>query len=220
MRLFTNHYLKFKIFDEFSQIDCRFYGKNQDTIKNVEDKIIWMEQIHGNKVCFIDKSYNKRVIKRTDGVVTTGNKIFLGVCVADCVPAFLFDPTAKIISVFHSGWKGTLKNIAKVAVKEMQKLGANPKKIKCALGPAICEKCYTVNSNRVKLFKKKFAKLSFKNNRLDLKKIVRHELIMSGVSLRNIETSALCTNCDNNKYYSFRNGDKIARNIGIIRMIN
>ena len=39
---------------------------------------------------------------------------------ADCVPVFLFDPVKTVISIAHSGWRGTVKEIAKEAVRKMK----------------------------------------------------------------------------------------------------
>lgn len=211
----TKNYLKFKIFDEFPEIDCRFYGKNE-VDKEIKDKIVAMEQVHADNIFYLEDNYSGGVVKNTDGLITKKPNIYLSVRVADCVPIFIYAPDIKTIAVVHSGWKGTLLNVAGCAIDLFKKKGANIKTVRCTLGPSICEKCYKVDGRRLKQFKNRFKNLIYKNNNLDLKYIVRHEMLESGVVNDNIEESGYCTKCDFDKFYSYTNSDGNLRNVGVI----
>jgi polyphenol oxidase len=211
----TEHILTFKIFNKFPEIDCRFYGK-VEMDPEIENKIISMEQLHGCNVIYFGEDFQGKVVKESDALITNRKEIYIAVKVADCVPIFFYAPDIKTIGIAHSGWKGTLLNVAGKVVKNLQEKGADTKQIKCAVGPAICGKCYKVDKTRITEFKKVFPEFKFTKDTLDLKYIVRRELERSGLDPKNIEVSEFCTKHNNDKYYSFRNGDGERRNIGII----
>jgi polyphenol oxidase len=214
----NKNYLQFKIFEKSTEIDCRFYGKTEID-SEIEDKAIFMEQLHGSNVLYLGENFQGKVVKEADGLITQKKEIYIAVKVADCVPIFFFAPCIKYIGICHSGWKGTLLGIPGKVVKTLHEKGADLSKIKCVIGPSICEKCYKVNESRVAEFKKAFSEFKFAKDTLNLKDIVRRELENSGVDPKNIEVSNFCTKCDHDKFYSFRGGDGQLRNIGIIGLI-
>jgi hypothetical protein len=70
----------------------------------------------------------------------------------------LVDARRRVVGVFHSGWRGTVKRIVEKGVGEMHRLfGSNPRDIKAAIGPGIQGCCYEVGEEvRVK-FESQFA---------------------------------------------------------------
>ena len=70
-------------------------------------KTLWRpHQVHSDTI-FVDGE------GEGDGIIITKPSIAL-IRTADCVPVVLFDETADIAGVFHSGWRGTeLKIVSK-----------------------------------------------------------------------------------------------------------
>ncbi len=81
-------------------------------------KLIIPNQIHSNKVIIVnEKSVNKKIT--ADALLTTSNKIVLGILTADCAPILFFDKKKNIISIVHAGWKGAKNGIIKNTLKLM-----------------------------------------------------------------------------------------------------
>ncbi|MBO4748914.1 MAG: peptidoglycan editing factor PgeF [Lachnospiraceae bacterium] len=81
-----------------------------------------------------------------DGLVTNVPGIALAAFTADCVPIFFVDPVRKAIGLAHSGWRGTVSNMAGKMVKRMEEeFGTKKEDLICAIGPSICRNCYEVD---------------------------------------------------------------------------
>ncbi|MDD3888068.1 MAG: peptidoglycan editing factor PgeF [Patescibacteria group bacterium] len=186
--------------------------------------VVMQNQIHQTKITLVtEKDCGKGVfnpntyIKDNDGLITKDKNIFLVCFTADCLPISFYDPKLKICGIAHSGWKGTLGNIALKMINEFKKLGSGVKDIVVYVGPAIGKCCYEISKakdDRVVKFEKFLLglkpacsvgrakpqeELIIKKRKkiyLDLKKIVRAELLNTGVQNENIEISEICTSCD------------------------
>jgi YfiH family protein len=108
-----------------------------------EDKLAWMEQVHGRTAATVDGS-ETRAAEATDALVTATPGVALVVLVADCVPILLADAEAGVVSAVHAGRVGTRAGVVPAAVAAMREAGAEPSRIEALLGPAICGDCYEV----------------------------------------------------------------------------
>ena len=79
-----------------------------------------------------------------DGLVTRVPGLALGVLSADCGALLAVDPVAGVIGAAHSGWKGTAGNITRALIHAMAGQGAEPARIRLALGPMIRQSSYEV----------------------------------------------------------------------------
>jgi YfiH family protein len=79
-----------------------------------------------------------------DGLVTRVPGLALGVLSADCGALLAVDPVAGVIGAAHSGWKGTAGNITRALIDAMMGQGAEPARIRLALGPMIRQASYEV----------------------------------------------------------------------------
>ena len=78
---------------------------------------------------------------------------------ADCVPLYFADPVNHAIGLSHSGWRGTVQKIGAVTIEKMsEEYGSNPKDLKVAIGPSICQECYEVSEDVIEEFEKVFDK--------------------------------------------------------------
>ncbi len=118
---------------------------------NIKKKVKFINQIHSNKIIKINR---KNIGKKYsgDGLITNNKKIALGILTADCCPIFIFDKNKKYICALHSGWKGTLKNIAAKSVEYFVKQKIMKKNIVVLIGPCLSVKNFEVSKD----FKSKF----------------------------------------------------------------
>ena len=89
-----------------------------------------------------------------DGLVTNVKGIALAVFTADCVPIYFVDPVREAIGLAHSGWRGTVSNMAGKMIEKMkQEFGTDPKDLIIAIGPSICQNCYEVDETVAEAFR-------------------------------------------------------------------
>ena len=116
----------------YKSLNCSFSSGDKKNLvkKNINQslkkislynkKLIIPIQTHSSKIKKI-KSYNIIENIEADGLLTNNRKIALAVLTADCAPIMLFDKNEKIICCLHSGWRGSLNNIAGKGVKQLIK---------------------------------------------------------------------------------------------------
>ena len=116
-------------------------------------KLILAKQTHSSKVIIVNKNnLNKNL--EADGMITSLNNIVLGILTADCAPIFIYDNQKKFICCLHSGWKGTLNNIAKKGVNLFDKYDVKRSSLIAIIGPCLGTSNYEVDKN----FERKFIK--------------------------------------------------------------
>ncbi len=154
-----------------------------------------------------------RDLQSVDGLITNVPNVTLVIYFADCVPIILVDPVKKAIGAVHSGWRGTVKEIAKVAIDKMKiEYGCNPENFICTIGPNINKCCYEVDENVFKEFNKlthlspeKFIQHTNNNKyMIDLSETNKQILLNCGVQEKNISVSDLCTKCNSELLFSHR----------------
>jgi YfiH family protein len=120
-------------------------------------KLILIKQTHSSKVIRINKN-NLNQILEADGVITSLNNVVLGILTADCAPIIIYDDKNKFICNLHSGWKGSLNNISKNAIKLFDKYNIKRKNLTAIIGPCLGANNYEVD----KKFQKKFINKNIK----------------------------------------------------------
>lgn len=169
--------------------------------------ITYLHQVHGDKFYLVEY-VNYRQISGCDGdaIITSEKGIPIGVMTADCIPVILLDPKKGWAAAVHAGWKGTSLGIASKVVDYMKvELGCNEGDIIAAVGPGIGPCCFEVGDEVAS----KFSFVSEKNGRkyVDLWRENETQLRNSGISCENMDISQVCTQCNNDKLFSFR-GEK------------
>ena len=207
----------FKSICELLKLDIkniiRPYQTHTDNVKEVNEELgIFNEK-------FID----------TDGLVTNKKDKILSLTFADCTPIYLYDKNKKIIGNIHSGWKGTVKKIAKKAIEFMkEKFVSNPEDIICVIGPTIRKCHFEVQQDVRDIFYNEFKYMEniddiiqynekTKSYFIDTVLINKNLLQEEGIQEENIIDSKVCTYCNNNIIHSFRKeGKESGRNTAII----
>ena len=185
------------------------------------DNLVSTELIHGNNVEVVDRSNKGQIIADSDGLVTDQKNLFLCITAGDCVPIYFYDHKKEIIGIVHAGWRGVVKNIAGSLIEKMtNEYQAKPEDIVVYIGPHL-KKCHFEVKQDVKdQFEDYPNFIIVDNNRImiDLLGIIKKQLTEAGVNESNINTSDLCTYCEEDRYFSYRR-DKPSNVEGMIAYI-
>ncbi len=170
-----------------------------------------IRQVHSAHVNVVNKPVSRNsILMQGDAMITNTPGLLMLMRFADCVPILLFDPENNAAGIVHAGWKGTVKEVASEAVKEMTiQFGTSPSDLLAGIGPSIGPDHYEIGEEVIEKVKS-----SFENNwdqvlvtgldsvKLDLWKANEISLRKSGV--KHIEVAEICTACDIGNWYSHR----------------
>ena len=108
------------------------------------DAVVWMNQVHGDRVARVDGPRSASAVEETDALVTTTPRLALAVVTADCVPVLMADARAGVVAAVHAGRVGAQKGVVARAVEAMLDAGAHAEDISVLLGPAVSGRNYEV----------------------------------------------------------------------------
>ena len=196
-------------------------------ISNSAKNIFLLNQIHSNKLVYIDNNYKLTKKPKADAVITNQKNLPIAVLTADCVPILIHDNKKRIVAAIHAGWKGAFKGIIDKVIRFMVKKGCSLKNITAVIGPSISVKNYEVKDDFMKKFIKKDKKslkyFKIENNKLyfDLSQYVYSQILQN--KIKNIDTIKLDTFDIKNKFFSARRAlslkqNDYGRNISIIML--
>lgn len=180
---------------------------------------VFLKQVHSGNVvvvkendCGSGSEKYEEAIANADAMITNLPETCLIVLTADCVPVLLYDSVEGVVAAVHAGWQGTMKAITMNTVMKMQEeFGCKAENIIAGIGPSIGPCCYEVTNedlsekwrkmypNNHEIFKKRGERMF-----LDLWKINELQLLQLGVRSRNIEIAGICTQCNVDEFYSYR----------------
>ncbi|HZF35564.1 MAG TPA: peptidoglycan editing factor PgeF [Candidatus Angelobacter sp.] len=140
----------------YASLNCG-YGSNDDPGNVTENRrralaLIGMPpevlattyQIHSADVVEVTKPWPLDSRPRVDAMVTTRPGVALGIGTADCAPVLLADPVAGVIGAAHAGWRGAVTGVVEAVVRSMVERGAEPARMRAAVGPCIAQASYEV----------------------------------------------------------------------------
>jgi polyphenol oxidase len=107
------------------------------------DRVVWMNQTHGDRVVVVDGPVSNAV-DDADGLVTTSRQLALAVVTADCVPVLMADARRGVAAAVHAGRVGAQNGVVVRAVEAMVREGARAEDISVLLGPAVSGRNYEV----------------------------------------------------------------------------
>lgn len=173
------------------------------------------ENIHGKTVAVVDDSAKGTFITGADGLITTTQGLSLLAAVADCLPLYFYDPKWNSIGLAHAGWRGVYANIAAEMIDQLvTRFHSQPADILVGIGVGIGACHFTVKPDVAE----KFAGYAAAHQEyeeyirpdadglihVDLKGIVRAQLLAKGILASHIETHPDCTYCESENYFSRR----------------
>ncbi len=184
------------------------------------DRVIYMNQQHGDTVISLKGGFDTtpEQVPDADALVTDIPGIAIMVKQADCQGIILFDPVKKVIAVVHSGWKGSVKNIAGKAVEKMHTyFSSTPEDIIAAIGPSLGPCCGEFTTYE-EIFPAHFKDFLHGKAHFDFWAITEKQLADSGLKRENIVNAGLCSRCNTHLFYSYR-GEGITGRFATVAMI-
>ena len=194
------------------------------------DKMVLTYQTHTVNIMKVTKEDAGRGVIRDwgyrdgDGLVTDEKDLTIVTTHADCNAVFFYDPVKKVIGLAHSGWRGTLGGISREMIDIMKReYGTEPGDLICGIGPSLCKDCFEVDEDVAEAFRdadpdyEAFIERRDPKYHIDLKAIIRHDLVKKGVKDENVLDMGLCTKCNKDDFFSHR-GHKGKRGLMVAAM--
>ena len=179
--------------------------KNLKILFNTDDNrplisknIISMNQRHSTNSCFVN---SEDISGDNDAIFTFDHSVALEVCVADCMPIFLFDNSLSFFGVIHAGWRGLANGIIEKSIMLIKKNNFELKNIKVFIGPSISQKNFEVQSDVLSYFDSKFSTVKDEKIFLSLQQVAIDKFAYHGID--DVIDSKECT-YDNLNYHSYR----------------
>ncbi len=163
--------------------------------------VIYLNQTHSNDI-WVDP---EEVING-DGVITSKEKVAIGVFGADCTPIIIHDKHNGIIGAVHSGWKGTLNGILTESIKKLiSTFNSKCNDIEVFIGPHARKCCYEVSYELIDEFNSNELYRGHVNEgrMLNLTECIMLQLRELGIKEENIYDIGKCTIC-NKEFHSYR----------------
>jgi len=187
-----------------------------------DSRLAFLNQIHGDQVLVLDgiKSCEDYADVRTgDAMITRVPKLFLTVQVADCQAILIYDPVRKVVANAHSGWRGSIQNIAGQTIQKMvADFSCDPEDLRAAISPSLGPCCAEFVHYKKEL-PEKLWKYKDQSDHFDFWSISRDQLITEGLRPENIQISQICTKCHTDRFYSYRSESVTGRFAVLIGLI-
>ncbi len=126
-----------------------------------------------------------------------------GVLTADCVPLLIADTAGTVAAAVHSGWKGTVADIAGAAVRVLAEQ-VPVHTLVAAIGPCIEVGAFEVGEEVAAQFDPAFVRRGLARPHVDLVATVTAQLVAAGVPVGAISRVGGCTCSDPGRYFSYR----------------
>jgi hypothetical protein len=182
--------------DEMEWLVHGFGTRNAD-IPARFPRLATLKQIHSAEC--VMAAGRQGVLGNGDALLESTPGAVVAVRTADCVPILLVDPAHRAVAAVHSGWRGTVADIAGRAVAAMgTRFGSRAGDLHAAIGPAIGKCCYEVGAEVAAHFG------IDGRARIDLAGTVRRQLETAGMAGQRIHLAGLCTKCNAGDFHSFR----------------
>lgn len=183
-------------------------------------------QVHGPRVICAHE-YKGDPPENADGLWTMKSGQLIGVRVADCVPILLagLAQGRPWVAALHGGWRGVVKGILREGVRAFIDQGGKSSDLYYAFGPSIQACCFEVGPEVVAecqkdlAFDPSLAKIQADGKAmLDLHGFLRRQALAEGLASGKDGSIKLCTKCHPGTFYSYRGGDREARQWGWVQL--
>ena len=178
-----------------------------------------LKQIHSTRVAVFDGPVKAEVMAQGEGdaLVTNQTQLLLVVRTADCVPVLLVDHQIGIIGAIHAGWRGAVGGIVPKTIQTcVEHFGANAAHMHMAIGPSIGPCCYEIDAQVIEPLQTRYPdwlgviqETTEGKGMLDLKKLIWHQILASGIPEHQVEQIGECTRCRDDLFFSYRREGKV-----------
>ena len=114
------------------------------TLGAAPEALVGVTQVHGIAVATVTEPWPAGQGPTADAMVTDRPGLALGVITADCAPVLFCDPEAGVVGAAHAGWRGAVAGVLEATLAAMAALGAEPARMRVAIGPCIGQASYEV----------------------------------------------------------------------------
>ena len=168
---------------------------------------VYANQVHGVEVLIYTGSGAAAAMtdrpRSGDALITDIPGLALAIQVADCQAILLYDSVRRVVANVHSGWRGSVNDIAGKTVAAMaDHFGCRGADMVAAIGPSLGPCCAEFSNYRTEI-PEAFWKYMDKANHFDFWKISFDQLIAAGLKPENIHSGGLCTRCGTDHFYSY-----------------
>ena len=187
-----------------------------------------LKQVHGADVLvlpggeedrspFLHPKVDRR--PRADALVTSAPGSAVAVAVADCLPVLMADPAMRVVAAVHAGWRGLAAGVIENAIETMATdFGVTPADLVVGIGPAIGPCCFEVGDEVVDAFEARgygdearvVSNVAVGRPYCDLPAVAAAILASLGVLAENVASTGLCTKCNSDWLWSYRQDGDIA----------
>ena len=196
-------------------------GKVRENLRRIREasgysSLIYARQSHGSDIAVLlhNPRPNPAVpypLHGKDGFITQLPNLLMMIKVADCQAICLYDPSHRVASIIHAGWRGSIQNIPGEAVHLMKtRFQSDPREIIAGIGPSLGPCCAEFRHWQREL-PPSFARFQVNENHFDFWAISQSQLVDAGLPSKNIEVAGLCTKCHTEAFYSYRGEGKTGR---------
>jgi YfiH family protein len=186
--------------------------------------ILKLKQVHSGVVVDMNDTMAAGDAAEGDASVTSIPETLLGVQTADCVPILIADSEGRCVAAIHAGWRGTAARIVEKTVGRLTtKYRVPPANLSAAIGPHIGSCCYEVGPEVVEGIADGEAiefRPEFPKPHLNLAVANRNQLLNAGLKPEQIDSTALCTRCRADLFFSYRReGEHTGRMLSVIGIV-
>lgn len=179
----------------------------------------WLQQTHSTRVVKADLS---KAVPDADASYTTDKGIVCAVMTADCLPILLTNASGDFVAAIHAGWRGLNNDIIAQTILKLSQF--SPNDMLAFIGPAINQECFEIGKEVKESFLATDTAIapffipSINNEKFmaDLRGIAEYKLYKSGLLPQNITNPKICTKCNHNWFFSYRENPNTGRMASLI----
>jgi len=196
--------------------------------KNNAKHLVFLNQAHTSKIKVLKKkdigrieNFQKEVQGWTaDGIITDIKDVCLVIQVADCQAVLLYDHVKKVIANVHSGWKGSIANIIGNCVDKMiSEFGCRPENIIAGISPSLGPCCSEFINYKEEIPENLWDYKIHGEKYFDFWKMSADQLMEKGVKKECIENMRICTKCNSDIFFSYRQENITGRFACVISLV-
>lgn len=156
------------------------------------EKFVRLRHQHGKQVVVLKDGDNIKESYLGDALIMCPQKrrsLAVFSSSADCPTIVLASPSSNFLGIIHSGWRGTYQNIVREAISLAKwNFKQEVKNLQAFLWPGICKSCYEFGKEMKDYFPGRIDK-----GHLDLKALIKEQLLKEGIREENIFSTDLCS---------------------------
>lgn len=177
-------------------------------------ELVVLSQVHGKGVHVHTGPGVPSV--EADAVVTDRPGAMLTILTADCQAVILVDPVKRVVANAHAGWRGSVEGVLSETVSVMENnFGCCPSDLLAGIGPSLGPCCAEFVHYKKEL-PRSFCTHRVGFNHFDFWTISRDQLCDAGLKAKNITAAQVCTQCDDEHYFSYRRSHTTGRMATVI----